>query len=137
MRTSLVIRVVAGMAVLAVAAAAVFATAALPFSICSTGIGLLASSCTRSQIGAIFFTMIGTMVPAIQYAGLIDPVTALEGAGRVVGEAYPASHMPTISRGVFGKALGFAGLAEDFLALLAAIPVILGLAVMALPKQER
>jgi ribosome-dependent ATPase len=112
-------------------------TAALLFSICSTGIGLLASTCTRSQIGAIFFTMIGTMVPAIQYAGLIDPVTALEGAGRVFGEAYPASHMLAISRGVFGKALGFAGLADDFLALLAAIPVILGLAIAALPKQER
>jgi len=116
---------------------AALAAAALLFCICSTGIGLLASTCTRSQIGAVFFTMIGTMVPAIQYAGLIDPVTALEGAGRVVGEAYPASHMLTISRGVFGKALGFAGLGDDFLALLAAIPVILGLAIAALPKQER
>jgi ribosome-dependent ATPase len=45
--------------------------------------------------------------------------------------------MLTISRGVFGKALGFAELGGDFLALLAAIPVILGLAIAALPKQER
>lgn len=111
--------------------------AAFLFCICSTGIGLLASTFTRSQIGAIFFTMIGTMLPAIQYAGLINPVTALEGAGRVLGEAYPASHMLSISRGVFGKALGVAELAPDFLALLAAIPVILGLAIVALPKQER
>ncbi|WP_020653186.1 ribosome-associated ATPase/putative transporter RbbA [Massilia niastensis] len=111
--------------------------AALLFCVCSTGIGLLASTFTRSQIGAIFFTMIGTMVPAIQYAGLINPVTALEGAGRVVGELYPASHMLTISRGVFGKALGFGELAPDFLALLAAIPVILGLAIAVLPRQER
>ena len=111
--------------------------AALLFCVCSTGIGLLASTFTRSQIGAIFFTMIGTMVPAIQYAGLINPVTALQGAGRAVGEAYPVSHMLTISRGVFGKALGFAGLSPDFLALLAAIPVILGLAIAALPRQER
>ena len=107
------------------------------FCICSTGIGLLASTFTRSQIGAIFFTMIGTMLPAIQYAGLINPVTALEGAGRVLGDAYPASHMLTISRGVFGKGLGLADLAPDFLALLAAIPVILGFAIAALPKQER
>ena len=111
--------------------------AALLFCVCSTGIGLLASTFTRSQIGAVFFTMIGTMVPAIQYAGLINPVTALEGAGRIVGEAYPVSHMLTICRGVFGKALGFAELAPDFLALLAAMPVILGLAIAALPKQER
>ena len=112
-------------------------TAALLYCICSTGIGLLASSYTRSQIGAIFFTMIGTMLPAIQFAGLINPVTALQGAGRVVGEAYPASHMLTIARGVFSKALGFADLAPDLLALLAAMPAILGLAIAALPRQER
>ncbi|MCS0628245.1 ribosome-associated ATPase/putative transporter RbbA [Telluria mixta] len=113
------------------------AVAALLYCVCSTGIGLLASSFTRSQIAALLFTMIGTIVPAIQFAGLIDPVVALEGVGRVIGEAYPASHMLTISRGVFGKALGFAELAPDFLALVAAVPVILGLAIVALPKQER
>jgi ribosome-dependent ATPase len=113
------------------------AAAAFLYCICSTGIGLLASSFTRSQIAALLFTMIGTIVPAIQYAGLINPVVALEGVGRLVGEAHPASHMLTISRGVFGKALGFSELAPDFLALAAAIPVILGLAIMALPKQER
>ncbi len=117
--------------------AAAFAAAAFLYCACSTGIGLLASSFTRSQIGAIFFTMIGTMLPAIQFAGLIHPVTALQGAGRAIGEAYPASHMLTIARGTFGKELGFAGLAPDFLALLAALPVILGLAIAFLPKQER
>jgi ribosome-dependent ATPase len=113
------------------------AAASFLYCICSTGMGLLASSFTRSQIGAIFFTMIGTMLPAIQFAGLINPVTALQGAGRAIGEAYPASHMLTIARGVFGKALGVAELAPDFLALLVAVPVILGLAIAFLPKQER
>ena len=113
------------------------AAAALLYCICSTGIGLLASSFTRSQIAAILFTMIGTIVPAIQFAGLIDPVVSLEGVGRMIGEAYPASHMLTISRGVFGKALGLRELAPDFLALAVAVPVILGLAIAALPKQER
>ena len=113
------------------------AVSALVYCVCSTGIGLLASTFTRSQIAAIFFTMIGTMIPAIQYAGLINPVAALDGAARLIGEAYPASHMLTISRGVFGKALGLGELAPDLLALLAAVPVILGLAIAALPKQER
>jgi ribosome-dependent ATPase len=116
---------------------AALAVAVFLYCVCSTGIGLLASTFTRSQIAALFFTMIGTIVPAIQFAGLINPVVALEGAGRVVGELYPASHMLTIDRGVFGKALGFSALAPDFLALLAAVPVIMGLAIAALPKQER
>ena len=71
----------------------------------ATAIGLLASTFTRSQIAALFFTMIGTLVPAVQFAGLLNPVSSLEGAGRLIGEVYPASHMIAISRGVFSKAL--------------------------------
>lgn len=73
--------------------------AALIFSVCSTGMGLLASTITRSQIAAMFFTMVGTMIPAVEFGGLINPVSSLEGGGRWIGEIYPASHMLTISRG--------------------------------------
>jgi len=111
--------------------------AALLFSLCSTGLGLLASTVTRSQIAAMFFTMVGTMIPAIQFAGLINPVSSLEGGGRIIGEIYPASHMFTISRGVFSKALDFADLQAQFWPLLAAAPVILGLAIVLLKKQEK
>lgn len=111
--------------------------AALVYAIASTGIGLLSSTFTRSQIAAIFLTMIGTMIPAIQFAGLLNPVASLEGVGRVVGAVYPASHMLSISRGVFNKALGLADLGPDFLALALAAPVIVGAAIALLPKQER
>jgi ribosome-dependent ATPase len=111
--------------------------ATLLYCLCSTGMGLLASTVTRSQIAAIFFTMLGTMLPAVQYAGLINPVSALEGAGRWIGEAYPASHMLIISRGVFNKALGFAELQGQFWPLLLAVPVILGVSIALLRKQEK
>src|SRR5690606_27878307 len=111
--------------------------AALLFSISSTGMGLLASALTRSQIAAMFFAMVGTMLPAVQFAGLINPVSSLEGAGRVIGELYPASHMFTISRGVFSKALGFADLGASFWPLLLAGPAITGAAILLLRKQER
>lgn len=58
-------------------------------------------------------------------------------AGSVPAARVTGLSMLSISRGVFGKALGVTELAPDFLALLAAIPVILGLAIVALPKQER
>lgn len=111
--------------------------ATLLYCLCSTGMGLLASTVTRSQIAAIFFTMLGTMLPAVQYAGLINPVSTLEGAGRWIGEAYPASHMLIISRGVFNKALGFAELQAQFWPLLLAVPVILGVSIALLRKQEK
>jgi len=110
--------------------------AALIFSVCSTGMGLLASTVTRSQIAAMFFTMVGTMLPAVQFAGLINPVSSLEGVGRWIGAIYPASHMLTISRGVFNKALDFQDLRGSFWPMLVAIPVILGLAIALLRKQE-
>lgn len=110
--------------------------AALLFNIMSTGVGLLASTVTRSQIAAMFFTMIGTLIPAVQYAGLINPVSSLEGAGRFIGEIFPATYMLIISRGVFSKGLGFADLQAQFWVLLVSIPVVLGAAVALLKKQE-
>ncbi len=113
------------------------ATASLLFCVISTGMGLLASAVTRSQIAAMFFAMVGTLIPAMQYGDMIDPVSSLKGSGRVIGEIYPASHIFTISRGVFNKALGFGDLSASFWPLLLAVPVILGVAIALLKKQER
>ncbi len=110
--------------------------AALIYNVVATAIGLLASTFTRSQIAALFFTMIGTLVPAVQFAGLLNPVSSLEGMGRLIGEIYPSTHMLTISRGVFSKALDFSSLWDSFWPLLVAIPVILGASVLLLKKQE-
>lgn len=111
--------------------------AALIYHVCATGIGLLASTVTSSQIAAMFFTMIGTMIPSVQFAGLLNPVSSLEGGARYIGEIYPATHMLNISRGVFGKALGFADLRSEFWPLLIAVPIILLLTVSLLKKQDR
>ena len=109
---------------------------ALLFVIFSTGFGLFASTFTRSQIAAMFVAMIGTMIPAIQFAGMLNPVSSLEGLGYVIGRIYPASHFLTISRGVFNKALGFSALHASFWPLALAVPVILGLSIILLKKQE-
>ena len=113
------------------------ALAARIFSFAATGMGLLASAVTRSQIAAMFFAMIGTLIPATQFAGLIDPVSSLEGSSKFIGEIYPATHMISISRGVFSKALGLADLTGPLWSMLISVPVILGVAVLLLKKQER
>lgn len=110
--------------------------AVLVFSIVATALGLLASTFTRSQIAAIFLTIIGTMVPTIQFAGLINPLSSMEGSGRFIGEIYPAGYMFTISRGVFNKALGFDELRTQFWPLLVTIPVVMLLTMAMLRKQE-
>ena len=115
---------------------AVLTAGTLIYVVCSTGLGLLFSALTRSQIAALFLTMVGTLLPALSYSGLMNPVTALEGMGRFIGEIYPSTHMFIISRGVFNKALGVGDLNEYFWPMLIAVPVILGVAVLLLKKQE-
>ncbi len=110
--------------------------AAFIYLISATGLGLVAAAFTRSQIAALFATMIGTMVPSIEFAGMLNPVSSLEGAGAFIGRIYPTTHFLLITRGVFSKALGFADLHASFLPLLLAAPVILGLAIVLLRKQN-
>ncbi|MGE4369841.1 MAG: ribosome-associated ATPase/putative transporter RbbA [Burkholderiaceae bacterium] len=115
----------------------VLLAAAALFVIFATGFGLFASSFTRSQIAALFLTMMGTLLPAVQFSGLINPVSSLEGLGAWIGQIYPATYFLLVSRGVFSKALGMEDLAHAFVPLLVAVPVILVLAVGLLRKQER
>lgn len=111
-------------------------TGALLYVISATAMGLLMSSFMKSQVAAIFGTMVATIIPAQQYSGIMDPVSSLEGLGAVIGRIYPTAHFVTISRGIFSKALHVADLQASFLPLLLAIPVLIGLCVVLLKKQE-
>ena len=115
---------------------AALAAGALIYVIVATSIGLVFSSFMRSQSAAIFGTTIGTMLPAMEFSGMIDPVSSLQGIGAVIGQAYPMAHFLTISRGAFAKALGFADLQASFIPLLIAVPVLIGLSALLLRKQE-
>lgn len=110
--------------------------AALLYITIATGMGLLISTFMKSQIAAIFGTAIITLIPATQFSGMIDPVASLEGPGRWIGEIYPTSHFLTIARGTFSKALDLMDLWALFVPLMIAIPVVIGLSVLLLKKQE-
>ncbi|WP_084399117.1 ribosome-associated ATPase/putative transporter RbbA [Henriciella aquimarina] len=109
---------------------------ALLYVTCSTGLGLLISTFLRSQIAAIIGTAILTLLPAVQFSGLTDPVSSLQGAGRVIGEIYPTSHFLSIARGTFSKALGFTDLQQEFITLIIMAPLITLISVLLLRKQE-
>ena len=115
--------------------AALFCGALLYVS-AATALGLLISTFMRSQIAALFATAVLTLLPATQFSGIIDPVSSLEGAGKVIGQIYPTTHFLTIARGTFSKALGFDDLTGAFVPLLIAVPVLVGLAALLLKKQE-
>ena len=103
---------------------------------CATAMGLLISAFMRSQVAAIFGTAVLTILPAVQFSGVIDPVSSLEGVAAWIGRIYPTTHFLTISRGTFSKSLGFADLTGAFVPLAVAVPVLIGLAATFLKKQE-
>jgi ribosome-dependent ATPase len=115
---------------------ATFAGAAFLYVVVTTGMGLLISTFMKSQIAAIFGTALLTLIPAVQYSGMIDPVSSLEGAGAFIGRIYPTTYFMTIARGTFSKGLDFADLHSAFVPLVIAIPVLLGLGAALLRKQE-
>lgn len=113
------------------------AAAALLYVVAATALGLVISAFISSQIAAIFGTALITLIPAVQFSGMTDPVSSLEGVGALIGQIYPTSHFMTIARGTFSKALGFGDLVGSFLPLALAGPVLIGLAALLLRKQGR
>nr|WP_320115199.1 ribosome-associated ATPase/putative transporter RbbA [uncultured Desulfuromonas sp.] len=114
-----------------------FTVAAALYVTCSTAIGLVISTLMRSQTAALFGTAVLSILPAVQFSGMIDPVSSLEGMGAVIGRIYPTSHFLTISRGIFSKGLGFSDLHTPFLALALTIPLLYLLGLALLKKQDK
>ena len=113
------------------------ACAALLYVYAATALGLVISTFMRSQVAALFGTAVLTILPAVQFSGMNDPVSSLEGFGAVFGRIYPTTHFLTIARGAFSKGLGFHDLQASFIPLLLAVPLLTVLGVALLRKQER
>lgn len=112
------------------------AAGALLYVTAATALGLLISTFMRSQIAAIFGTAVLTILPAANFSGMLDPVSSLEGLGRLIGEIYPTTHFLIISRGTFSKDLDFSDLHTAFIPLALAYPFLIWSAAALLKKQE-
>lgn len=110
---------------------------ALIYVTTTTAYGMLISAFTKTQIAALFGTAILTVLPAVQFSGMMTPVASLTGSAQLMGRAFPMSYFVPISVGTFTKGLGFADLAPDLAALAVFVPVLLLLNRMLLRKQER
>lgn len=106
------------------------------YVLATTGFGLLVSSFTRTQVAAIFATAVISIIPSVNFSGLLTPVASLSGSGRLLGLAFPAAWFQQISVGTFTKGLGFPELWQNHLALIGFGILFIGVAAMALTKQE-
>ncbi len=117
--------------------ASALALGALVYVGAATGFGLIVAVFTRSQVAAVFATMILAMLPTVQFSGLIQPVSTLEGAARVMGQLWPTNYFMQMSVGAFNKGLGFGALGPNILLIAVFVPVFVGVAALLLKKQER
>ena len=115
----------------------VLALAALIYAVAATGFGLLVSMMTATQVTAVFASTILSVMPTLQFSGMMEPVSSLEGPARLLGTFWPTTWYMAISVGSFTKGLGLTDLSGALIRLAAFGPVFTGLAVLALRKQER
>ncbi len=107
------------------------------YLLASVGFGLLISVFAPTQTAAIFAAAIITILPAIQFSGMYAPVSSLTGGARVLSRLFPSTYFQAISVGTFTKALGFAALWRNFVAITITALLYFSLSVALLPKQER
>ncbi|TDR89718.1 ribosome-associated ATPase/putative transporter RbbA [Enterovirga rhinocerotis] len=102
----------------------------------TTGFGQLVSSFTRTQVSAVFATAILSVVPAVNFSGLMAPVSSLSGGARLIGLSMPPAWYQPVSVGVFTKGLGFPELWLNLAALAGFFLLFLVAAQFTLRKQE-
>ncbi len=102
----------------------------------ATGIGFLTSTLSKSQTAVIILTFAITLLPASQFSGLLNSVSSLGGVGQFIGNIFPTTHMLTITRGVFNKALTYGDLQDQLLAMAVTIPVVATAAILCLKREE-
>jgi ribosome-dependent ATPase len=102
----------------------------------TTGFGQLVSTFTRTQVTAVFATSILSIIPAVNFSGLLVPVSSLSGGGRLLGLGFPPAWYQPVSVGAFTKALGFEQLWPNVLMLAVFFVIYLVAAQLILRKQE-
>jgi ribosome-dependent ATPase len=102
----------------------------------TTGFGQLVSTFTRTQVAAVFATAILSIIPAVNFSGLMVPVSSLSGGARLIGLTFPPAWYQPISAGAFTKALGFADLWFNLVMLAVFGIIFLAISHSLLRKQE-
>lgn len=108
----------------------------LVYVMATTGIGQLISTFTSSQVAAVFVTTVVTILPTIQFSGLMQPVSTQEGGARLIGRIWPTTYYMHASVGAYTKGLFASDLVLDAAVLLIFVPMLTIATCALLTKQE-
>jgi len=80
--------------------------AAVPFVLCTLGLGLLVSTVSRTQQQAMMTALFLVMLPMIYFSGFVFPIESMPAAVQPFTEAVPLKHLLLILRGVMLRGAG-------------------------------
>jgi ribosome-dependent ATPase len=103
----------------------------------TTGLGLVTSTFTSSQVAAVFVTAIITILPTVQFSGLMQPISTLKGQARFIGTIWPTSYYMHSSVGAYTKGIGAGLMIQDAVVLACAIAIFWAVSIAGLRKQEK
>ncbi|MCG8650932.1 MAG: ABC transporter permease, partial [Pirellulales bacterium] len=95
-----------------------FSVTGILYVTCTTMMGMIISFFVRSQIAAVILAVLITLVPTLQYSGMIVPLSSLSEVGKIQARMLPASYFYEAIQASFLKGTGFAGLQLSIVALL-------------------
>lgn len=102
-----------------------FIAASALYVLTTVGIGLLVSTLTRSQVTAMLFAIVLTIMPSMLFSGFIFPVHTMPAAMQAYANSFPTRYFVDLSRAIVLKGQGLADSlpAMTFLAGYAAVLV--------------
>lgn len=84
---------------------------------CTVNLGLLISTIVKTEVAAMLFTTVATILPSHLYSGFFVPISSMSPEAQVISSLFPAVYYMNIVRSLFLKGLGFVDLWQNFLAI--------------------
>ena len=102
----------------------------------TTGFGQFISTFMKTQVAAVFATALLSVIPAVNFSGLIVPISSLTGSARLIGLSLPPAWYQPVTAGTFTKGLPFSALGLNLVVLAGFALLFLVLSQILLRKQE-
>ncbi|MBI3041719.1 MAG: ABC transporter permease [Betaproteobacteria bacterium] len=80
--------------------------ASLLYVLATVGIGVFVSTITRTQVGAVFLSLVVTLMPSFLFSGFLFPISTMPYMMQLYTYVFPARYFNDISRDLFLKGVG-------------------------------
>jgi ABC-2 type transport system permease protein len=109
--------------------------ASLLYVLVTVGIGVFVSTITHTQVGAVFLSLVVTLMPSFLFSGFLFPISTMPYMMQLYTYIFPARYFNDISRDLFLKGVGIEYFWWNALLLAAYAAVILAAASLRFRKK--